>query len=88
MLEIGLWRSIDSLAVDVHHDENARAFRDHLIATASRDLPSQTGRIYADATMRCLRIRHTTTATTTTTVEEDSRKTLQQVIEDLGKCII
>lgn len=84
MLEIGLWRSINSLGVEAHHDETPLAFRDYLIATASKELPSQTGRIYADATMRCLRIRHTTT----TTVQEDSRKPLQQVIQDLGRCII
>jgi hypothetical protein len=55
MLEIGLWQSISSLISTEIFDDDASEVCDYLIATAKKELPGQTGWLYADATMRCLR---------------------------------
>jgi hypothetical protein len=81
MLEIGLWQSIASLATE-NADKSAHVFRDRLVAIANRELPGQAGRIYADATKRCLQICQTGN------MEDYGKKLLQQIIEELGRCVV
>jgi hypothetical protein len=83
MLEIGLWQSISSLALE-KADESAHVFRDRLVAIAKRELPGQVGRIYAGATQRCLQVPQTSGGSQ----KHYSREVLQQVIEALGSCVI
>ena len=82
MLEIGLWQSISSLAVE-KANESAHVFRDRLVAIAKRELPGQAGRVYAGATLRCLQILRQTDGQ-----KQDGRELLQQTIEELGSCVI
>ncbi len=80
MLEVGLWQTMESLAPKYRDDP--KRFRNHLLEIARRELPAQTGRIYASATKICLEISelgHT---------EEEGQKVLRQVIEDLSRCVI
>ena len=81
MLEIGLWQSIASLAPELA-PESVYVFRDRLVAIANRELPGQAGRIYADATKRCLQICQTGN------MEDDDKKLLQQIIGELGRCVV
>jgi hypothetical protein len=82
MLEIGLWQSISSLAVE-KADESAHVFRDRLVAIAKRELPGQAGRVYAGATQRCLQILHQNDSQ-----RHYSKELLQQAIEELGSCVV
>jgi hypothetical protein len=81
MLEIGLWQAISSLATE-KTEESAHAFRNRLVTTAKRELPGQAGRIYAEATTRCLQIREAGH------MEDYAKELLQQIIEELGRCVV
>jgi hypothetical protein len=81
LLEIALWQPLSSFTIS--ENEHPDGFRDRLLGMSKRELPNLVGRIYAEATRKCLEIkgggqedRHETT------------KICSRVVEELEKCVV